>query len=951
MDLNRWDDLFTRIDRIKEKILGNKQHIVRFLSQIEFAAKLSLHKDRTNWERLVRKALERSERGIEDGENLEGITEEAENILSPIGREAKKYCLNYVAESHIDMNWLWGWSDTVNSCYRTFSTMVELMDEFPEFCFSQSQIATYEIARSYSPELFEKIKQKIKGGQWEVMANTWVEADKNMSSGESQLRQLLYAKKYLREVLDLDEREIKIDWEPDTFGHSITTPKILRQAGIKYYYLRRPGSNMQPDICQGKPGQRPWLFWWTGQDESKVLVWNNDRFAYGEHVNEVDIGAIFLHEEKTGLKQFMIVYGVGDHGGGPSREDIEKIREMKDWPIFPSTRFSTAQHYFELAEKEAEDLPVVSGELNFVWRGCYSSQSKTKYSNRRMENQLPVCESLASIADIYADFNYPIKELEQSWRKALFNQFHDILAGAGTEETSEHAQGNFQEVEARTSIIIQRSLKKIVSNINTVDGNGEIPVIVFNPTSYERTDKVELVLYGLSGDKELVVRDRDGNAYPVQIVETLASLGKKRDQQGSFYGQEGNYLLGDIPNPPMLRFDLDYEHEFAKVVFTAKKVPPFGYKTFWIDEVRELPERLKTEGISVGQTKSGAWMENDFLKVEIDARSCSLISVLNKVKNRELVPKDKKFGMFVFELEEPHTMSAWAKGRLKEEFSLDWGGTLEVLERGPARGLIRCHNSIRNSHFDLDIALYKNLPTLEFSLNLDWREVGSKESGVPALKIRFPTSLDDPKHIYEVPFGNIQRHADGKEVPAQRWGAMVEKDSGVGITIANSHTYSYSGYDNGIALTLLRSSYEPDPLPEMGRHKIRYSVYLSHDWTPAQATRFGFSFNAPLIPFRAQKKDGDRPSELSFLSVKPSSVLVTAFKKAEDANGTILRLFEASGKSCIATIKSERGIDEAYQIDPIERNGSKKRIEFSEDTLLKVEMDPYEIKSILLTFL
>ena len=950
MELNVWDDLFLRIDRIREKILGKKQYDERFLSEIEFTTKLCLHKGRQNWKRLVRKALERSERGIEDGENLERITREVEDILSPIGQEAKKYCLNYVAHAHIDMNWLWGWPDTVDSCYRTFSTVVELMDEFPEFCFSESQIATYEIVRRYSPELFEKIKQKIKGGQWEVIANTWVEADKNMSSGESQLRQLLYAKKYLREVLDLDEREIKIDWEPDTFGHSITTPKILNQVGIKYYFLRRPGSNMQPDICQGMPGQRPILFWWTGQDDSKVLVWNNDRFAFGQHVNKVDMGAIFLLEEQTGLKQFMVVYGIGDHGGGPSREDIKKIREMNNWPIFPHTRFSTAEHYFELAEEEAEDLPVVSEELNFVWRGGYSSQSKIKYSNRRMENQLSVCESFASIADIYTDFDYPIKELEQSWEKALFNQFHDILPGTCIKEASEHAQGNFQEVEARTSIIIKRSLKKIVSNINNADGNRGIPVIVFNPASYERTDKVEFVLYGVSGDKELVIRDREGNVYPVQIVETLASLKKKVEKEGSFYGQEGNYLLVDIPNPPMLRFDIEHGHQFAKVVFTAKKVPSFGYKTFWIDEVSELPERLKAEGVKVGETRSGAWMENDFLKVEIDARSCSLISVLDKIKNRELVPKDKKFGMFVFELEEPHKMSAWARGRLKEEFSLDWGGTLEVVERGPARALIRCHNSIRNSHFDLDIALYKDLPELEFTLNLDWREAGSEESGVPVLKVCFPISLDDPKYIYEVPFGNIQRNPDGKEVPAQRWGSIVEKDSSIGITITNSHTYSYSGYDNGIALTLLRSSYEPDPLPEMGRHRIKYSVCLSHDWGPAQATRFGLNFNAPLIPFRAQKEGGDWPPELSFLSVKPANVLVTAFKKAEDANGTILRLIETSGKNCVVTIESERKIDEAYEIDPIERNSSKKRIAFSEDTLLKVEMDRYEIKSILLTF-
>ncbi|MBU8913168.1 MAG: hypothetical protein KOO61_04040 [Spirochaetales bacterium] len=939
------------LDPVCEKIERESAASDRLLSQIDFARELALHMDRDDWLALVDQAENASRTRRDQAQSIQTIVDHVEEILKPIGPEAKNYCLNYVAHAHIDMDWLWSWPETVKSCYRTFATMVDLMDEFPDYRFSQSQILTYEIARSFSPELFERIKEKIAGGQWEVTANSWVEADKNMSSGESQVRQILCAKKYMREHLGIDPETVQVDWATDTFGHPLATPSILRQAGIRYYYLRRPGSDMQPDICEGKPGKMPWLFWWVGEDDSRLLVWNNDRFPFvDKHVASSDVAYVLRHETATGLRQFMIVYGVGNHGGGPSRDDIRKIEEMGKWPIFPATRCSTVQEYFKLVEEEAGDLPEVRGELNFVHRGCYSSQSRIKHSNRRAENQLFISESIASIAGTFANFVYPKDELEQSWKMAMFNQFHDILPGAGIRESNEHAQGQHLEIEARTSTVIDRAVRQMAVNVNT-GGERGIPVVVFNPTSQPRTDKVELVLYDVSGTHDLVVRDGQGGAVAAHIMETQASLWEKNAKGDSFYGRKGFYntFYDDIPQPPMLRFDMEYGHQFAQIVFTAKEVPPLGYKTFWIDEVARLPEECRTSGALAGHTTTGAWMENAFLRVEIDAKSSSVVSLFDKRTSRELVPGKKNFGQLHFEREEPHRMSAWIKGRLTEAWALASGGTLEVVESGPSRAMVRCHNTFLDSSFDLDIILHRDLPELDFTLNVVWHEKGGRDTGVPTLKVYFPVSLDNPRHVYDAPFGSIRRDADGKEVPAQRWGAVVEED-GAGITIVNSHTYSYSGDDDGIAMCLLRSSYEPDPLPEMGRHRITYSVYPSTQWSPEHASSVATSFNCPLIPMRTEPREGPWPAERTFLSIEPTNVQLSAFKEAEDGGGTILRLFECSGEGCTALVTAARAISEVYEIDPMERDSSQKSVDIQDGTRFQVTIDPHQVKTLLIHF-
>ena len=933
---------------------GSQQHADnvsdRLWSQLGFARDLALHKGRDDWRGLVEQAEAEAATRTERRDNPAKIAEYIEELLAPIGEGAKTYTVHYIAHAHIDMDWLWPWPETVKSCYRTFSTMIDLMEEFPNFRFSQSQIVTYDIARNYSPELFGRIKEKIRSGQWEVTANSWVEADKNMSSGESQVRQILYAKEYMRHHLEIDPENVQIDWATDTFGHPISTPYLLNQAGIRYYYLRRPGSDMQPDIFEGKPGKLPWLFWWVGRNNSRLLLWNNDRFTFvDKHVESNDIAYILRHEEATGLKRFMVVYGVGNHGGGPSRDDVRKIQEMNSWPIFPVIRCGTVGEFFGKVEEEAIDLPEIEGELNFSHRGCYSSHSRVKGANRRAENQLVVAETVASIAGRHTGFEYPRQELEESWKLALFNQFHDILPGAGIRETYEHAHGQYLDVEARTSTVIERALGRIAAKVDTTGGRG-IPVVVYNPTSLSRTDKVELVLYGVIGDRELVVRDADGTAQRVQVMETQATLWKKNEKGDSSYGKKDyNTFYVDIPQPPMLRFDMEYKHQFAQIEFTADEVPGMGYKTFWVEEVDELPEECRQPGISVVQTPIGARIENEYLQLEVDAKSSSIVSLVDKRKSLELVPKGKHFAQLYFEREESHRMSAWIRGRLSESWPVSSGGILEVVESGPQRAVMRCKGSILGSKFTVDIVLRRNLPELEFTLTIDWFEMGGPETGVPALKVFFPVDLHDVQHAYDVPFGSIRRNGDGLEVPAQRWGAVFE-ESGASLTVVNSHTYSYSADNEGLALCLLRSSYEPDPLPEIGRRKIKFSVFPSEEWSPVFAESVATSFNCSLIPVRTDTQEGPLLPELTFLEVEPYNVHLTAFKTAENGEGNILRLFEVAGDSCTAVVTSRSEISEVCEIDLVERSPSSNSLKIESKTRFQLEIGPHEVKTLLIRF-
>lgn len=400
------------------------------------------------------------------------IINEIEKIraeLSILSDRAEEFRVHLVAHAHIDMNWLWPWKDTVDTIKNTFGSMIKLMDEHPDFHFSQSQAVTYKVVEENFPKLFEAIKRYVKKGTWDVTASMWTETDLNMVGTEALVRQFLEAKRYVQEKFRFKPN---VCWEPDTFGHVWTLPQILRKTGSRYYYFMRCG--------KGHP-----IFWWESPDGSRVLAFTSVYNNFVTPKNIVDL-AITLYES-YGLKTSMFVYGVGNHGGGAMVEDIEAAYEMQKKRVLPKVVFSSTRGFFEEAEKELQDksIPVVNDELQFIFDGCYSTHGDIKRYNR-------LCERLLVDAEKFSAFSgkYSKATLRKAWLNILFNQFHDILDGSSIPEAYVYPR----ELAEETIEIADRTLKdsfKSLSEKIKFSRTG-LPVVVFNSLSWDRLDIVKV---------------------------------------------------------------------------------------------------------------------------------------------------------------------------------------------------------------------------------------------------------------------------------------------------------------------------------------------------------------------------------------------------------------------------------------------------------------------------
>jgi alpha-mannosidase len=409
--------------------------------------------------------------------------------------------------AHIDVAWLWTLGQTRRKAERTFQNVIRLMEQFPDYHFTQSQPQVYQFIKEDQPELFESIKQRIAEGRWEPIGGMWVEADCNLSGAESLARQFLLGRNFFREHFGRDA-ESPVLWLPDVFGYAWALPQLIQQAGLKYFMTIKIGWSQYNRLPYD-------TFLWQGIDGTQIIthfITVPDQGAFASTYNAMAdareaLGTWKNFQQKELHKDLLMAYGFGDGGGGPTREMLENIEVMKGFPALPQVRQSSTKAFFEAIAPLAESrmMPVWNGELYLEYhRGTYTTQARSKRANRKSEFLLHDTEFIAALASLQANYEYPTQKLNEAWRTVCLNQFHDIIPGSSIGPVYEESQQQYAELTKNVTQLRDEALETLTQRL---DGD----VLLVNATSFPQPG-----LVFLPGDSPWQRFTRDGEPVPVQ---------------------------------------------------------------------------------------------------------------------------------------------------------------------------------------------------------------------------------------------------------------------------------------------------------------------------------------------------------------------------------------------------------------------------------------------------
>jgi len=806
---------------------------------------------------------------------------EVQKEKPPDSFRPRDFTAHLVGHAHIDLAWLWRWEETVHDiATHTFLGTLTQMDKFPGLTFAQSQAAVYETIEKNYPEIFRRIREKVKGRTWIPVGGMWAEPDLNMPDGESFARQLLYGKRYFLDTFGFD---VTVGWNPDGFGHNFQLPQILNKAGIKYYVFERCAPEKMP------------VFWWEGLDGSRLLAYVPPGWYLADLKNGVR-DLLFEASKNTPLKDFMLLYGEGDHGGGPRATDLEAISKFKSDKNHPRLEFVKPEEYFRLLEKSGIEFPVVKRELNYTFPACYTTQAETKKYNRRLENLLLTAEKFSAVAVTSgARSYYPERDIDEAWKTVLRNQFHDILDGSSIGPVYDESKRHYEDAKERGQRALDFSLEALS---NQVDTRGEgIPLLVFNPLAWERTEPVEATVRFSPAVKAIRIIDSAGTEVPHQVLEERSTADRTE----------------------------------LRLLFIAEKVPSFGYKTYHVLGAEAGAEFKTSLSVDIST------LENEFFKLALNPQTGWIRSLFDKKTGREVLAGEGNVLQAI--VDEPPNMSAWELGLKDTSWNIGAEGAfIEILERGPVRAVLRIKSAFRNSLFVQDIMLYQQVPRVDCRVHLDWQERNLM------IKAAFPTAANNPKAVFEIPYGAIPRPADGTEVPALRWIDLTDESGTHGLSLLNDCKYGFDVKGNMMRISIVHGAIEPDPEADRGEHELLYSLYPhAGDWKEAGSFRRGYELNSPLLARIGLVHSGGWPADQSFLRVEPGNVILSSLKKESGYfnRAMILRLYEIFGKETEVSIELP-GPVEAMETDLIERPLAK--ID-TDGKMLRFKIKPFEIKT------
>jgi alpha-mannosidase len=874
--------------------------INQILGQLEFSLKLS-EANADKFDSEINKALEVLEVCLDkQGTLTRDACAESEKQLLPLKEASKEYVVICASHAHIDMNWMWGWQETVAATLATFRTVLSLMKEYPEFTFSQSQSSVYHIVEKYDPEMKEEIQQRIKEGRWEVTASAWVETDKNMPCTESLLRHIRYTKDYLSGHWGVNPESLNIDFSPDSFGHSANIPEIDAYGGIKYFYH-----------CRGFE-KRQVLYRWLSPSGNEVLGYC-EPFWYNSGITpHIAFGVTELASLCGGLKTSLIVYGVGDHGGGPTRKDIEKIIEMKEWPVFPAVKFGTFHEYFKTAETVREKLPVIDREINFFSTGCYTTQSRIKLGNRHGEAALLDAEALDTYSRLLTGKGYSKEKYVNSWQDLLFTHFHDILTGSCVRDTREHAMGLYANVMALTQTMMEKAALNIAEQIDTssiqfVDaegtqsegagvgfgignysgvpnperGRGSTRIYhVFNPLPDTRFETVEFTAWDWTYDlRRVELIDASGNSLPFQLL----------DKEPQKY----------------------WDHYYFRFI-SLVEVPASGYTTVVLKEAemgKQYPFYYNPFPRSE-QVHEFVILENDHLRAKFDSETGALCSLINKKSGTEQVMAGGKASL-ILNWAAKSTNSAWTIGRYLSHEPVTKTTILKPSTGNPLRNTLEIEQEILNSKIKTRIALDKDSRSLAYSFEIVWNEIAASYDNVPVLCFSMPLNTKPETFQYDVPGGFQRRPGGFQDKPGLQYGAAVNGENA--LAFITDCKYGYRGNENTLSVTLINTASSPDPYPERGEHVIHLWISLTAS-DPKALSKIATAHCHPVNIVSGGKHAGKLPLKKEVFKYDTSSAVLSSVAMLDEKT-LLVRGYEIKGRKDKVSLALPGEIAKAQLVD------------------------------------
>lgn len=775
-----------------------------------------------------------------------------------------------IGNAHLDPVWLWRKREGLAEIKSTFRSALDRMKEFPDYVFTCACAHYYQWIEMMDPAMFEEIRQRVYEGRWSIVGGFWIQPDCNMPSGEAFARQALYSQRYFKEKFGLIATT---GYNIDSFGHNGMMPQLLQQSGMTAYVFMRPSVDEKPDLSA-------YLFRWQSPDGSTVTAYrlphnynhSNDHEDITSYINYKleDIDRMY---KENGIPH-MCFFGVGNHGGGPTIFGMnmleEKLREN------PDMRYASVYDYFRDVLDEGMVLPTFSGDLQHHAIGCYSAESGVKATNRRAENSIVTAERYNVLAGSLLGNPIPQKEYRRAWEKILFNQFHDILAGCCIREAYTDAVDELRSACADASELTELSLQKLSWNIKTTrfldfgpaEKNGWVlwekkgegaPLVVFNPHSFPVRMPIQI------NTKVSCVAATDGACVPIQIVRG-----------------------------PQTNWDEKYN-----TIFMAD-LPALGHTTYYLFK-DETPENI-IPGPTATATQTV--LENDHLRVEFDPHHGHITSMVDKKSGRELAGK----GLAIAVVYDDHENDTWAHNRffIGAPIGRFSDAKLCVLENGPLRSAIRVESRYGNTTLMQDFYLDAESDALEVRCVLHNLEK------LKILRLNFDAAVQAPQATYAMPYGFLDKPANGDEEPAHRWAAVSGND-GLGVAVINADKYSFSANGTTLRMIFSRSCLYADhygnrdhqmDYMDQGEQRFCYQITPFNHYNITPIVKHAALLNQPPASIMETHHDGTIASHYEGIQVSADNVLLEALKYAEDGSGdVILRLYEVAGMATQATIE------------------------------------------------